>query len=220
MGKYTTSSYSLGGSTQKYAAPSSSTNIQLCERNLLNPDEVMKIKRPYQIVLSANSPAVMRSPDISEWTFNTMLGILKADRRCTGAAPDSILLLEEFRQSVNIGVFSTNIIFDTKFSVIKSAAVHYFLVQQFLCIVGFVVKLDLFAGKSRNGIRFFIGYRFIVIFFLVRFDQFAVFSVICLIFFSIPSLRTSSASHVTLILIDSHASEFAARAISSRCFTC
>lgn len=75
MGKYTTSSYSLGGSTQKYAAPSSSTNIQLCERNLLNPDEVMKIKRPYQIVLSANSPAVMRSPDISEWTFNTMLGM-------------------------------------------------------------------------------------------------------------------------------------------------
>lgn len=75
MGKYTTSSYSLGGTTQKYAAPSSSTNIQLCERNLLNSDEIMKIKRPYQLVLSAFPPAVMRSPDISEWLFNTMLGL-------------------------------------------------------------------------------------------------------------------------------------------------
>lgn len=75
MGKYTTSSYSLGGTTQKYAAPSSSTNIQLCERSLLNPDEIMKIKRPYQLVLSAYPPAVMRSPDISEWKFNVMLGL-------------------------------------------------------------------------------------------------------------------------------------------------
>ena len=75
MGKYTTSTYSLGGSTQKYAAPSSSTNIQLSERSLLNPDEVAKIKRPYQIVLSPDPPAVMYSPDISQWTFNTMLGM-------------------------------------------------------------------------------------------------------------------------------------------------
>ena len=75
MGKYTTTTYSLGGSTQKYAAPSSSTNIQLSERSLLNPDEVAKIKRPYQIVLSPNPPAVMYSPDISQWTFNAMLGM-------------------------------------------------------------------------------------------------------------------------------------------------
>lgn len=75
MGKYTTTTYSLGGSTQKYSAPSSSTNIQLSERSLLNPDEVAKIKRPYQIVLSPDPPAVMYSPDISQWTFNTMLGM-------------------------------------------------------------------------------------------------------------------------------------------------
>ena len=75
MGKYTTSTYSLGGSTQKYAAPSSSTNIQLSERSLLNPDEVAKIKRPYQIVLSPDPPAVMYSPDISQWAFNAMLGM-------------------------------------------------------------------------------------------------------------------------------------------------
>lgn len=75
MGKYTTTTYSLGGSTQKYSAPSSSTNIQLSERSLLNPDEVAKIQRPYQLVISANAPAVMYSPDISQWTFNAMLGM-------------------------------------------------------------------------------------------------------------------------------------------------
>ena len=75
MGKYTTTTYSLGGSTQKYSAPSSSTNIQLSERSLLNPDEVAKIQRPYQLVISPNAPAVMYSPDISQWTFNTMLGM-------------------------------------------------------------------------------------------------------------------------------------------------
>ena len=75
MGRYTTSTYSLGGSTQKYAAPSSSTNIQLSERSLLNPDEVAKIQRPYQLVISPNAPAVMYSPDISQWTFNAMLGM-------------------------------------------------------------------------------------------------------------------------------------------------
>ena len=75
MGKYTTTTYSLGGSTQKYSAPSSSTNIQLSERSLLNPDEVAKIKRPYQIVLSPDPPAIMYSPDISQWAFNAMLGM-------------------------------------------------------------------------------------------------------------------------------------------------
>ena len=34
MGKYTTTTYSLVGSTQKYSAPSSSTNIQFPERIL------------------------------------------------------------------------------------------------------------------------------------------------------------------------------------------
>lgn len=75
MGKYTTSTYSLGGTLQKYTSPSSSTNIQLSERSLLTPDEVAKIKRPYQLVLSMHSPAVMHSPDISKWLFNRLLGL-------------------------------------------------------------------------------------------------------------------------------------------------
>ena len=75
LGKYTTSTYSLGGTTQKYAAPSSSTNIQLSERSLLFPDEVALIQRPYQIVTSIYKPVVMKSPDISQWMFNIMLGM-------------------------------------------------------------------------------------------------------------------------------------------------
>lgn len=75
LGPYTTSSYSLSGTTQKYAAPSSSASIQLSQRNLLTSDEVMRIKRPYQLIMSAYPPAVMKSPDISQWHFNTMLGL-------------------------------------------------------------------------------------------------------------------------------------------------
>lgn len=75
MGSYTTSTYSLGGTIQKYSSPSSSTNIQLSERKLMLPEEVGKIERPYQIVLSQNSPAIMTAPDLSKWLYNRMLGL-------------------------------------------------------------------------------------------------------------------------------------------------
>lgn len=75
LGTYTTSSYSLGGSIQKYSTPSSSTNIQLSQRNLLNPDEISKVERPNQLVISSLPPAVMVSPDISQWRYNVMLGL-------------------------------------------------------------------------------------------------------------------------------------------------
>ncbi len=75
MGSYTTSTYSLGGTIQKYTSPSSSTNIQLSERKLMLPEEIGKFERPYQLVLSPNPPAVMNSPDISKWLFNKMLGL-------------------------------------------------------------------------------------------------------------------------------------------------
>ncbi len=75
MGQYTTSTYSLGGTIQAYSSPSSSTNVQLSQRNLLNADEVSRIKRPNQLILSEYSPAVMTAPDISKWLFNEMLGM-------------------------------------------------------------------------------------------------------------------------------------------------
>lgn len=75
LGTYTTSTYSLGGTTQKYASPSSSANIQLSQRNLLNIDEIGQIQRPYQLVISDAPPSMMYSPDISKWLFNRMLGL-------------------------------------------------------------------------------------------------------------------------------------------------
>lgn len=75
LGKYTTSSYSLSGSIQKYSTPSSTTNVQLSERNLLNSDEIGKMRRPNQLVISSLPPAVMVSPDISQWRYNEMLGL-------------------------------------------------------------------------------------------------------------------------------------------------
>ncbi len=86
MGSYTTSTYSLGGTIQKYSAPSSSTNIQLSERKLMLPEEVGKIERPYQIVLSQNSPAIMTAPDLSKWLYNRMLGL--------GSKPHNTKLIE------------------------------------------------------------------------------------------------------------------------------
>ena len=75
LGKYTTSTYSLGSSMQKYSTPSSSANISLSERSLLTPDEIRSFERPYALLISPDPPAVMKSPDISEWLFNRMLGM-------------------------------------------------------------------------------------------------------------------------------------------------
>lgn len=75
LGKYTTSTYSLGSSMQKYSTPSSSANISLSERSLLTPDEIRSFERPYALLISPDPPAVMKSPDISEWLFNRMLGL-------------------------------------------------------------------------------------------------------------------------------------------------
>ncbi len=41
----------------------------------MNVDEVRRIIRPYQIVTSRTHPAIMYSPDLSEWYFNRMLGL-------------------------------------------------------------------------------------------------------------------------------------------------
>ena len=60
---------------QKYSTPSSSANISLSERSLLTPDEIRSFERPYALLISPDLPAVMRSPDISEWLFNRMLGL-------------------------------------------------------------------------------------------------------------------------------------------------
>ena len=75
LGAYTTSSYQLSASHQKFATPSSSHSLSLTQRNLLNVDEVRRVARPYQIVTSRTHPAMMFGPDLSQWLFNKMLGL-------------------------------------------------------------------------------------------------------------------------------------------------
>lgn len=76
LGTYTTSSYQLSSSHAKFTTPSTSHSLNLVERKLLTVDEVRRISRPYQLVISRTHPAIMYSPDLSKWNYNKMLGLL------------------------------------------------------------------------------------------------------------------------------------------------
>ena len=71
LGSYTTSSYSL--SSSKYSSGSSSMN--LIERKLLTTQEIGRLKRPHQIVMGNCGSKVSYAPDLSNWSFNKMLGL-------------------------------------------------------------------------------------------------------------------------------------------------
>lgn len=75
LGNYTVSTYSLSASHGKYSTPSSSHSINLTHRALLTVDEIRLISRPYSLITSRNNPAIMYSPDLSEWYFNKMFGL-------------------------------------------------------------------------------------------------------------------------------------------------
>lgn len=75
LGTYTTSSYQLSASHGKYSTPSTSHSLNLLERKLLTVDEVRRVSRPYQIVLSRTHPGMMYSPDLGQWAFNAMMGL-------------------------------------------------------------------------------------------------------------------------------------------------
>jgi type IV secretion system protein VirD4 len=75
LGNYTVSTYTLSASHGKYSAPSSSHSLNLTSRALLTPDEVRLISRPYSLVISRSNPAMMYSPDLSEWSFNAIFGL-------------------------------------------------------------------------------------------------------------------------------------------------
>ena len=55
--------------------PSSSHSISLVARELLTTDEIRRIQRPSQIVISRSHPAMMNAPDLSQWYFNQMCGL-------------------------------------------------------------------------------------------------------------------------------------------------
>jgi hypothetical protein len=50
--------------------------MNLIARSLLTEDEILRIERPYALVMLAGQyPAIMRLPDLSEWRFNQALGM-------------------------------------------------------------------------------------------------------------------------------------------------
>lgn len=75
LGKYTTSAYQLSSQHGRYVNPSSSHSISLVARELLTTDEIRRISRPDQIVISRAHPALMHAPDLSQWYFNQMCGL-------------------------------------------------------------------------------------------------------------------------------------------------
>ena len=77
LGKYTTQSYSTNMSSNSSSSRVTSTGASnnLIGRELLTPDEVKRIKRPYTLVTSRNNPAIMYDPDLSQWYFNQLFGM-------------------------------------------------------------------------------------------------------------------------------------------------
>lgn len=74
LGNYTVSTYSLSANSNP-TSTSSSQSVNLTGRSLLTPDEVRMISRPYSLIISRDNPAIMYCPDISEMSFNKMLGL-------------------------------------------------------------------------------------------------------------------------------------------------
>lgn len=72
LGNYTIKSPSLSGST----GGQSSASYNLTGRPLMFPNEIHNhIKRPYQLVMTNNRPAVMYAPDLSETLWNDAFGL-------------------------------------------------------------------------------------------------------------------------------------------------
>lgn len=76
LGNYTTSSYSKSSSYSKYQSGNNSQSMNLISRPLLTEDEILRIERPYVLVInSGNYPAITKIPDLSKWYYNTLLGL-------------------------------------------------------------------------------------------------------------------------------------------------
>lgn len=75
IGTYTTSSWSESNSSSG-GAVNKSKSMNLTQRALLTTDEILRIERPYLLVMcSGLSPAITNSPDLSKWYFNSILGL-------------------------------------------------------------------------------------------------------------------------------------------------
>lgn len=77
LGTYTCQTYSesnsgnIGGSSVNR-----SKSMNISQRALLTPDEVLRINRPYLLVMySGQNPAMTIAPDLHKWLFNRMLSL-------------------------------------------------------------------------------------------------------------------------------------------------
>lgn len=76
LGNYTTSSYSKSSSYTKNQNGSNSQSMNLISRPLLTEDEILRIERPYVLIInSGNYPAIVKLPDLSQWHYNELLGL-------------------------------------------------------------------------------------------------------------------------------------------------
>ena len=76
LGTYTTSTYSRSNSYSKYQNGSNSESMNLISRPLLTEDEIMRIERPYILVIPTGMYPVMSNlPDLSKWKFNKLYGM-------------------------------------------------------------------------------------------------------------------------------------------------
>ena len=76
LGNYTTSSYSKSNSYGKGQNGSNSASMNLISRPLLTEDEIIRIARPYVLVMQGGSfPVVSKIPDLSKWRFNKLFGL-------------------------------------------------------------------------------------------------------------------------------------------------
>lgn len=94
LGQYTTSSYSRSSSYHSGGSYNAnlSASMNLIARPLLTEDEIMRIERPYALVMLAGFyPAITKLPDLSQWHFNTMLGLGDKEHN---------RLLREYREQV------------------------------------------------------------------------------------------------------------------------
>ncbi len=76
LGNYTTASYSRSSSYDKNRNGSNSESVNLISRSLLTEDEILRIERPYVLIIQAGAyPAIMKIPDLSKWHFNKLFGL-------------------------------------------------------------------------------------------------------------------------------------------------
>lgn len=77
IGNYTTTNFSESNSSNGGSSNiSTSSSMNLGARPLLTPDEILRINRPYLLVMtSGKMPAMTQAPDLSKWYFNQMYGL-------------------------------------------------------------------------------------------------------------------------------------------------